>query len=136
MVAIQAMDPQGVWAMGSAELPEGRRENIGANARLIGSLFPAYWQLSLKVRQQAIGFSLHHCITFATKLLEFWAIEHGDLAAGVADRAYLLQLAGRFRDPFTTHAEHVGYQFLRHCQLVGRQPVQRQQQPTAQLLVH
>lgn len=37
--------------------------------------------------------------------------------------------------PSRAHAEHVGNEFLGHAELVGRQPIQAQQQPAAELLV-
>ena len=47
-----------------------------------------------------------------------------------------LQLAGGLGDALAAHPEHVGDQLLGHHQLVGRQPVEAQQQPAAKLLVH
>ena len=40
------------------------------------------------------------------------------MAAAVADHTERLQLAGGFRDPFTTHPEHIGNQLLSHDQLI------------------
>ena len=51
------------------------------------------------------------------------------------DDAEPLQLPGRFGHAFAAHTEHVRNQLLGHRQLVRSQPIERQQQPTAQLLV-
>jgi diguanylate cyclase len=53
----------------------------------------------------------------------------------VMDHAQPVQLAGGLGDAFAAHAQHVRDQLLGHHQLVAGQPVQRQQQPAAQLLV-
>ena len=63
------------------------------------------------------------------------AVEHGDLAAHIPDDAETLQLASRLGHALTAHTEHVGYELLGHFQLIARQAIERQQQPTAQLLV-
>ena len=58
-----------------------------------------------------------------------------DLPTAVADHTESLQLARGLRDAFAAHPQHVGDQFLGHFQLVRRQPVEREQQPAAKLLV-
>ena len=74
-----------------------------------------------------IGLRLHHGITLARKLFKLSSVEHRDLAACVLNDAQFLQLAGGFGDALASHAEHVGYELLRHGQSVVGQPVKRQE---------
>jgi hypothetical protein len=62
-------------------------------------------------------------------------IEHGDVAAPVADEAGALQFPGDLRNAFAAYPEHAGDQFMRHDQLFARQAIKRQQQPAAKLLL-
>src|ERR1700719_680967 len=71
-----------------------------------------------RMLQEAVALFLDHGVTLATQLFQFWPVQHRDLPAAVFDHAKLLQLAGGFGDAFTTHAEHVGDELLRHGQLV------------------
>jgi len=50
------------------------------------------------------------------------------------DQAGVVELSCRFRDPFATHAQHVGDHLLRHLKFVGGRTVDLNQQPAAQLL--
>ena len=86
------------------------------------------------MRQQTIALFLDHGEAFTTQRFQFWPVQHRNLPTVVFDHAKPLQPAGGFPYPFTAYAEHVGDQFLRHGQLVGRQAIERQQQPAAQLL--
>jgi hypothetical protein len=55
--------------------------------------------------------------------------------AAVFDQPGVLQVAGSLCDAFPAHAQHVGYEFLRHHELVAGESVETQQQPPAELLV-
>ena len=85
--------------------------------------------------EQSIGFLLDHRVAFAGQTLEMRSIEHGDLAARISNHALLLQLSGRFRNTFASNSEHVGDEFLCHVQSIRAQPVEREQEPAAQLLI-
>ncbi|MCY1349525.1 hypothetical protein D9M69_357160 [compost metagenome] len=52
----------------------------------------------------------------------------------VVDQVRGLELQGGLGHAGAPHSEHVGNEFLRHRQVVGGQPVDAQQQPSAQLL--
>jgi len=78
---------------------------------------------------------LDDLIALATQLLELRPVQDRDLSSRVADDPEFLQLARGFRDAFTADSEHVGNEFLGHDQAVGRQAVEGEQQPAAQLLV-
>src|ERR1700687_697449 len=90
----------------------------------------------MRLRQQAVSFFLDHGVTLTPQLPQPWPVQHRNMSAVVMNDAELLHFPGRFGDALTTHAEHVSDQFLGHRQFVGRQAVQGQQQPTAQLLVY
>ena len=87
-------------------------------------------------RAATIKLLLDHPVALAGLLFEARTIQDPDAAPAVMDQAELLQFSGRLRDTLAAHAEHVGNEFLRHHQLVGGQPVEAEQQPAAQLLVH
>jgi len=89
----------------------------------------------LKVREETIKLPLDHGVAFTDAAFEAWPIQHFDIAVAIADQSGGLQLQRRLGDTGSAHTQHVGDQFLRHAQLVGRQAVQAQQQPTTQLLV-
>ena len=84
---------------------------------------------------QAVGFLFDDGITFATELFEQRPVEHRDLSAVVLDNTEVLQLASGLGHTLAAYPKHVGDQLLGHNQAIARQPVQRQQQSAAQLLV-
>ncbi len=86
--------------------------------------------------QQPQQFLLDHRVAFARTGLQSRALEHLDVAAAVTDDAGTLQVSGSLGNPFPPHAEHARDQFLRHHQLARRDPVESEQQPAAQLLLH
>src|SRR5476649_1676695 len=57
-----------------------------------------------------------------------------DATTAVMDQTGVMELSSRFRDPFATHAQHVGDHLLRRVDFVGRRTVNLDQQPAAQLL--
>lgn len=73
----------------------------------------------------------------ASQILIFQAnpVEYSNMPMAVADQARGLELQGGLGHAGAPHPEHVGNEFLRHRQLAGGQPVDAQQQPSAQLLV-
>src|SRR6185503_9308913 len=81
---------------------------------------------SLRV-QKAVRFLFHDRVAFARELLELGSVEHRDLASAVTDDSGFLELSGCCGDAFAPNTEHVGYQLLRHPELVRPQPIQRQQ---------
>ena len=85
--------------------------------------------------KETVVFLLDHGIAFTSSTLQFFAIEHRDMAALIPDQPGLLQVASGLRDPFTTNAKHVGNQLLRHPQFFGVQSIQTQKEPSAQLLI-
>jgi len=74
-------------------------------------------------------------VAFADPVFEAWSVRHFDIVVAIADQSGDLQLQRRLGDTGSAHTQHVGDQFLRHAQLIGRQAIQAQQQPTTQLLV-
>src|SRR5689334_8666570 len=68
-------------------------------------------------------------------LMKPLTVQNCDVSATVADNSRLLQSAGSFGDALSANAEHAGNQFLCHDQVLGIQPVERQQKPAAQLLL-
>src|ERR1044071_4506559 len=95
----------------------------------------SYLDRARPYRQQAIELLLDDRIALAGTRLEAGAMEHGDASAAVFDQPGVLQVAGRLRDTFTSYAQHVGDQLLRHHELAADQSVETQQQPAAELLV-
>lgn len=87
-------------------------------------------------RQQAIELPLHDAIALAAPCFDSGAIQHGNVATAAVDEPRLLQSAERFRHAFPPHAEHEGHSFMGRPQLAGGGPVEGQQQPAAQLLLH
>src|SRR5579871_1846100 len=82
-----------------------------STARNFRSLPLRALELPNSARQELIRFLLDNRVTLAAQQLEFGPIEHGDLPVAVRDRPDLLQIAGRFCDPFTPHTEHVAICF-------------------------
>ena len=78
------------------------------------------------LRQQAIVFVLDDRVAFAGALRESRPVEDGDAATPIVDEPGLVQVPSRHGDPLASNAHHVGYQFLRHVQLIGVQAVQTQ----------
>jgi hypothetical protein len=87
------------------------------------------------VGQQTIRFFLDDRVAFTRASLETGAIHHGNVPTAVFDQPRRLQVSGRLSDAFAAYTEHVGDQFLRHDEVVARQPVETQQQPATQLLI-
>jgi Predicted Zn-dependent protease (DUF2268) len=86
-------------------------------------------------RQQPIVFPFHDRVALAGALLQSRTIQHRDVPARVSNEPRLLQLERPFGHPFAAYSQHVGNEFLRHHQLIAPQPIQAQQQPTAELLI-
>lgn len=76
--------------------------------------------------KESVVFLLDHGIAFTCSPLKLLAIEHRDMAALIPDQPSLLQVSSGLRAPFTTNAQHVRDQFLRHHQFLGVQAIQTQ----------
>jgi len=87
------------------------------------------------IGKQSVVFLFDHRVTLASALLQPDAIEHSDMATGIADQAGLLKFQCRLSNAFAANAEHIGDQFLSHQEFIPFQSVQAQQLPTAQLLI-
>ena len=72
---------------------------------------------------------------FARDFFQAGGIEHGDVAMAITDQTHLLQPARRRRYPGPPHRQHHRKKFLCERQLVGADPVTRQQQPTGKALL-
>ena len=68
----------------------------------------------------AVDFTFDHDVTLAAQFLEFGSVQNRYVPAFIFDRSELLQLAGGLGDAFTTHAQHVGDQFMGNVQAVAR----------------
>jgi hypothetical protein len=64
--------------------------------------------LAWRLLEQTVGFCPHHCVAFATQLLEARPVKHGDMPSTVGNHPKPLQLPGRIGHAFAPHAEHVG----------------------------
>ena len=108
------------------DIPSGRPASLRSLNRAAGT-----------VRQphQAVGFIFNHGITLARQPFQTVPVQHSDPPSIVADDACSLQLPRRLRHTFAAYAQHVRNELLRHGQLVGRQPVEGKQQPSAELLI-
>jgi hypothetical protein len=72
---------------------------------------------------------------FARDLFQAGGIEHGDVPIAVRDQTRLLQRTRRGCHPGSPYRQHHREKFLRERQLVGADPVTRQQQPTGKALL-
>lgn len=81
--------------------------------------------MSRRVVQQPISFLFDYRVALAAEQLKFGAVNDGDMASAIFNDSQLLQLSRRFRDAFTTDAEHVCNQFLSHCQLASLKTIKR-----------
>src|SRR6185369_726942 len=87
------------------------------------------------VREQAVQLLLDHRIALASVRLQAGALDHGDVAAAIAYEAGLLQLPGGLGNALPPHPQHAGDQFLGHDEIAAGNPVEREQQPAAKLLL-
>ena len=78
---------------------------------------------------------LDHAVALARRRLQPGAVENGDVAAGVADQARLLEVMRGRGDALTAHPQHVGDELLGHQQLVRGPAVVGQQEPAAEALL-
>src|ERR1700676_2047953 len=120
---------------GDPVAPSGRYRTQALSAANHGAKGKRFGELRDDVGQETIELRLDHLVALTGPRLQARAIEHRDLASPVTDQPGVLQLPGGFGDAFTTHAEHVGDQFLGHGEFVRLQTIETQQQPPAQLLV-
>src|SRR5438132_601055 len=93
-------------------------------------------ETSESLGKQAIGLPFDYRVALAHALFQLRPVEYLDLTAIVLNQSRRLQLSGGLRDALAAHSQHVRDQLLGHGELVRGQPVQAQEQPAAQLLLH
>src|SRR6202158_4231915 len=120
---------------GDGVAPSGRYRTQGLGAVDHGAKRKRFGELRREIGQETIELRLDHLIALTGPRLNTRAIEHGDPPSLVTDQLGVLQLPGSVGHAFASHAQHVGYQFLSHGELVRSQTIETQQQPPAQLLI-
>src|SRR3569833_3537813 len=121
------------WALHIPGKVTASRQCIAASGR------PACGQFVLAlahIRQEAPEFFLDYTVAFADRPFQADPVNYRDMSSAIADWSTALQFSGGLSHAFTTHAKHVGDQFLGHGQFIRRQAVERQQEPAAQLLFY
>lgn len=84
--------------------------------------------------QQTVVFGIDDPITLADDFFQTLAVDYRNRSANIFNQFLLGEFLSRQRDAFAAHAEHIGYQVVRHHQLVRVEAVVAQKQPAAELL--
>ena len=87
------------------------------------------------IPEQPVIFVVHHGVTFAYGIFQFFAIQHGNMAAAILDRSDRLQFESSLSHTFPANTQHDGYLLMCHLHFIARQPIKTHQQKTAQLLL-
>ena len=73
--------------------------------------------------EQPIELVFDHPVTLADSPFQLLAVDDLHVSANVTNSSAILQAAGSHGHAFAANAQHVGYQFLGHNQLVGLHPI-------------
>src|SRR5258706_14152578 len=96
----------------------GKAPGVPRMVKTVGALYEMQLCRAARPGGAAASFTIDDGVAFAYARLQFMVIQHGDMAAPVADHAGFLQLPGRVRDAFAPHPEDAREQLMGQAQFV------------------